>query len=475
MTFFEAAIEVLRTVQRPLDYKAITQFAISRQLLGHVGRTPELVMASCLMRAVQRCDTGALIRLDSGDFALRGWSEEILARTDEPTLPQSVASVDFPPVNLGLLDETESIPLLENDDIQFRKAVQLKFESAFTSEDDKQDIDWDTELAEKTQFEEVRQNLNAQHNEHYNLCAAIVKTLRNDPTPMRSALIASAMSQKMGNAVYEQSVVLAMRADNALRVSRGKRAVFMHIPPDMWTLTENFLARHILKLESKLYDMSRQLRIYSIHALSIKLRELSSQAWLQLATIILKHLSYTMISQCRECDNSHIFRAEEARGLTYIPVIIKIIHTPLVTTEDVLQFRELIREFGYDHGVLMSNGDVSRDALNECTAREYPIYAYSARQIAPIMLDARIGVTPNELPIVFIDNNFFQELSAKDVKADVPEVAENEMFATQPLALHAPCEMPEIPDIVEDMDAYDVDMGSGEYIFDENIDISDEK
>jgi hypothetical protein len=91
------------------------------------------------------------------------------------------------------------------------------------------------------------------------------------------------------------------------------------------------------------------------------------------------------------------------------------------------------------------------------------------------MLDARIGVTPNELPIVFIDNNFFQELSAKDVKADVPEVAENEMFATQPLALHAPCEMPEIPDIVEDMDAYDVDMGSGEYIFDENIDILDEK
>lgn len=473
MTFFEAAIEVLRTVQRPLDYKTITQFAVSRQLLGHVGRTPELVMASCLIRAVQRCDTGALIRLDSGEFALRGWSEDILARIDDPVLPGSVTSVEFPPVNVGLLDEGDSVPLLESDDIQFRKAVQLKFEAGFSTEDEKQDIDWDSEIAEKTQFEEVRQNLNAHHNEHYNLCAAIVKTLRNDPTPMRSAMIASTMSQKTGNHVYEQSVVLAMRADNALRVSRGKRAVFMHIPPDLWTLTENFLARHILKLESKLYDMSRQLRIYSIHALSMKLRELSSQAWLQLATIVLKHLNYTMISQCRESDTACILRAEESRGLTYIPVIIKVLHTPLVTTEDVIQFRELVREFGYDHGVLMSNGDVSRDALNECTTREYPIYAYSARQIAPIMLDAKIGVTPNELPIVFIDNNFFQELSAEYVKSDVPEVAEAEMFVTPPVKMAN--YSAEVSSIVEEcIDAFDVDMDSGEYIFDANIDVETE-
>ena len=32
------------------------------------------------------------------------------------------------------------------------------------------------------------------------------------------------------------------------------------------------------------------------------------------------------------------------------------------------------------------------------------------------MLDARIGVTPHELPIVFIDNDFFNDLSAKSVE-----------------------------------------------------------
>ena len=32
------------------------------------------------------------------------------------------------------------------------------------------------------------------------------------------------------------------------------------------------------------------------------------------------------------------------------------------------------------------------------------------------MFDARIGVTPHELPIVFIDNDFFNDLSAKSVE-----------------------------------------------------------
>ncbi len=470
MTFFEAAIEVLRAVRRPLDYKTITQFAINRQLLGHVGHTPEMVMGACLLRAVQRCDTGALIRLPSGEFALRGWPEEILQSSETQALPENVAGVSFPPVNVGLLDDANAMPLLEEDDVQFRKAVQTRFEHDGIELDpdmDKVEGDWDIETSEKSRFEQVRRDLNAQQHEHYNMCAAIVKILRHDPTPMRSALIASTLSQKSDIPVYEQSVVLAMRADNALRVSRGKRAIFMHIPPDLWTLTENFLARHILKIESRLYDMSRQLRTYSLHALSMKLRELSPQAWLQLASIVLKHLNYTIASQCNDAESDHtfLFRAEEARGLTYIPVIIEVIHANLVETDDIVKFRELVNEFGYDHGVLMCNGDLSRDALNECSTKELPIYAYSARQIAPIMLDARIGVTPHELPIVFIDSNFFQSLSSETPEINADTSADASAENEHPTGIEDSVLSEEL------IDVYDVeDIRSGDFLFETDLD-----
>lgn len=463
MTFFEAAIEVLRTAQRPLDYKTITQFAVSRQLLGHVGHTPDIVMGTCLLRATERSETGAIIRLPSGEFALRGWSEETLARANQPTLPEPISTVEFPPVNVGMLPSAASLQLLENDDVQFRKAVQLKFEENLEI-DDKSEIDWNEELADKSKFSQLKEALNAQHNEHYNVCAAIVKILRHAPAPMRSSSIADALSNRFGATVYEQSVVLAMRADNALRVSRGKRAVFTHIPPDMWTLAENFLARHILKLESKLYDLSRQFRLYSVQALTIKLRELSAQAWQQLASIILKHLNYTMISQCKDSDDIYILRAEESRGLTYIPVVIRVQHAQLVDTDDITQFRALIQELGYDHGVLITNGDVSRDALNECTTKELPIYAYSARQIAPIMLDAKIGVIPHELPIIFIDNNFFQALSAKDAQQTAP---------VPPSAIDLDALTVDAQKLDDEMDDIETTVESGEFLFDTTLENKD--
>ena len=42
----EAAVEVLRLAGKPLHYKKITEIAIERNLLSHVGKTPEITMAS---------------------------------------------------------------------------------------------------------------------------------------------------------------------------------------------------------------------------------------------------------------------------------------------------------------------------------------------------------------------------------------------------------------------------------------------
>lgn len=413
MTFFEAAVEVLRTARRPLDYKTITQLAINRKLLGHIGHTPDIVMASCLMRSVRRLQNSPIIRTQDGRFALKEWPVEWL--NDAPVAMIENGATVLPKAKLGLLEATKAIKILKTDNVKFRQAVKLKFEAEIFADD----VNTEEEMfeiadGENKKYDQLRFELNAQHNEHINLCAAIVKVLRHENAPMRSQDIAQCLSQKNGVKRFEQAIVLAMRADNALRASHGKRAFFVHIAPDLWTLSEKFLARHVLKLETKLYDISRQLRLYTTHALSMKLRELSPFAWLQLASIIIKQLNYTIDSQYMPAEGHFIFRAEEVRGLSYVPVLIKVIHAKLVGTEDVIAFRELIKELGYDHGVLLVNSELSRDALKECATKELPIYVYSAKQIAPIMYDAKIGVTPNQLPVVFVDNYFFQSLLAKD-------------------------------------------------------------
>ncbi|MGH7438719.1 MAG: HTH domain-containing protein [Polyangiaceae bacterium] len=76
MTFIEAAAEVLRTAGKPLHYKEITELAIAKNLLSHVGKTPEVTMSHRLTSAIKKDDEGVpIVKVRPGVFALREWGE----------------------------------------------------------------------------------------------------------------------------------------------------------------------------------------------------------------------------------------------------------------------------------------------------------------------------------------------------------------------------------------------------------------
>jgi len=87
MTFTEAAVEVLRSAGKPLHYKKITEIAIERNLLSHVGKTPETTMSSRLATMVKK-DRGdaPITKVKPGVFALRDLPE------DAVEAPQSASS-----------------------------------------------------------------------------------------------------------------------------------------------------------------------------------------------------------------------------------------------------------------------------------------------------------------------------------------------------------------------------------------------
>jgi hypothetical protein len=101
MTFIEAAAEVLRQAGKPMHYKEITEAAIAKNLLSHVGKTPEVTMSHRLTAAIKKDDKEVpIVKLKPGVFALREWegkkakrgsaaareaaaAEEAAANTDE--------------------------------------------------------------------------------------------------------------------------------------------------------------------------------------------------------------------------------------------------------------------------------------------------------------------------------------------------------------------------------------------------------
>ena len=76
MTFTEAAAEVLRLVGKPLHYKDITEIAIQKNLLSHVGKSPDVTMGSRLAALLKKGPKeNPLVRVKPGVFALRAWEE----------------------------------------------------------------------------------------------------------------------------------------------------------------------------------------------------------------------------------------------------------------------------------------------------------------------------------------------------------------------------------------------------------------
>lgn len=94
MTFTEAAIEVLRLTGKPLHYKKITDLAIQKNLLSHVGKTPEVTMSSRLATLVKK-DRGEslIIKVKPGVFGLRDFGQEVIAAAEAeiPDDPQAAA------------------------------------------------------------------------------------------------------------------------------------------------------------------------------------------------------------------------------------------------------------------------------------------------------------------------------------------------------------------------------------------------
>jgi hypothetical protein len=81
MTFTEAAAHVLRLVGKPLHYKEITDVAIEKNLLSHVGKSPEVTMGARLAALVKKGDKdNPLIRVKPGVFALREWNSDTIAK-----------------------------------------------------------------------------------------------------------------------------------------------------------------------------------------------------------------------------------------------------------------------------------------------------------------------------------------------------------------------------------------------------------
>jgi restriction endonuclease Mrr len=155
MTFTEAAAQVLRLVGKPLHYKEITDVAIEKNLLSHVGKSPEVTMGARLAALVKKTDKdNPLVRVKPGVFALRDWDTDTIAKglaDRTPALERLAAAMAAAgEVLVDVEDSDDSVPtaaleegaeeveevVITNEDDRRRAELAAGANELFTPEED---------------------------------------------------------------------------------------------------------------------------------------------------------------------------------------------------------------------------------------------------------------------------------------------------------------------------------------------------
>src|SRR6187549_2529995 len=119
MTFTEAAAHVLRLVGKPLHYKEITDVAIERDLLSHVGKSPEVTMGARLAAVVKKDPKdNPLVRVKPGVFALRDWDQTVIdsGLADRTPALERLAKLGVPEEDEGPSRESAQAIATDGDD-----------------------------------------------------------------------------------------------------------------------------------------------------------------------------------------------------------------------------------------------------------------------------------------------------------------------------------------------------------------------
>jgi len=147
MTFYEAAVEVLREAGRPLHYKKIAEISVARNLLSHVGKTPDATMGTRLQQEARKpIEDTLIVQVRPGVYSLREGVDVSEAReTISLRTPPPEAIVDLPAAAVAVADaergshDQVALDAPANDDSESLAAEEVVVPDADETDDTSED------------------------------------------------------------------------------------------------------------------------------------------------------------------------------------------------------------------------------------------------------------------------------------------------------------------------------------------------
>jgi hypothetical protein len=396
MTFTEAAIEVLRREGKPLHFRKLTEIAIRESLLDHVGKIPEETMADqlaahCRLPHADR----RVIPVQQGTFALTEWGLD-----EDPA---------------GLEGLVEPPP----DEEPYRGRERHPIPSR--------------EMARGTGRGEAARPRRKEEEEHRGRrfpppAEVAYEILAGAARALSLAEIASQGAERllMPDAFVRDGASLraALLEDNRRRESSGRKPLFL-VDGDAVTLVSQpepgeRPAAVAAPARPAAAQSASELRRAALAALRRRLRECDAATIEHLSARLLEKSGFREVKVAKRGREHVIYTARRKMGLTDLRHGVRIVRNGAdASRRDVTELRRDLAHYGAQIGVVVTAGEVAREARGEAAAAgQLPIVLLCGEALAEAFADAGLGTVPVVMPEV--DEAFFRsaaELAEKEEAA----------------------------------------------------------
>lgn len=416
MTFYEAALEILRQQDQPLHYKKITELALQHGLLSHVGRTPEKLMVERLEKATAKSGGGDFVEeIHDGVFALReGAKEKLDERADEyhrkekerlrkrnklrkdrfqPEGGSATATLQRPQ---SFEDQQPPSPAADASHVYANEA-SLKVQQALDPRAD--------HLS--------RGPLGLSEIAH-----AALKVLRNEEEPLHIQELADRIFDEKLAKFHTHDEISTVKAalvtDNQMRTREDQRPLFIPYPTHQWGLTEWGLSERNREREETVLSICEDIRRATLDELGDAFQDVPGEAFEQVALILLKRLGYKNIKVSKRSSNNDVFlTAEQEQGFTETRVCIQITgnKSRTVGKNTIKELRKTLDHYSASSGVIIHIGKISNSAVESSQAKgKLPVKLIDRAEFVDLLLQHEIGVHKLSAPIHLIDRGFIERL-----------------------------------------------------------------
>ncbi len=376
MTFTEAAIEVLRREGKPLHFRKVTEIAVRENLLDHVGKIPEEVMADqiaahCRLPRPERM----LMPVQAGTFALVEWQlDEDPAGLENMVEPPPLEELPY------RARERHPIPAREMARVSGRGGDKAR---------------------RREEGEEKRSRRFPPPAE------VAYEILAGSGGAMSLGDIAShgAERQLMPDAFGRDHAALAsaLNEDNRRRELAGRRPLFGIDGETVTLVSQPEPGERTAAVAGTARQATPgELRRTGLAALRRRLRQCDPATVEHLVLALLERLGYRDVKVARRGKEHVLVTARKRLGLVEIRHAFRLLRTGAdASRRDVTETRRDLGHSGAQIGAVITSGEAQRDARGDAAAAgQLPVLLLCGEALAEAFVEASLGCTQVVVPVV---------------------------------------------------------------------------